>query len=469
MKTYFGINTEQYEDIIPLQEVCARLFIGCDLSGEMCEYLLEQVAIGGIPLNRFIGRTNLHINRLHKMRNTDSMALHRELSNRLTMWNESFGDLDEEDYAFLENRFSFTPDEFISDSGCACLSGNSILCNVRDLFNKAERFIKGQSEALLKLAPIFFYHYLSTKHGYINSNRGKVIITGPSGCGKTETVMTLGRLCGSLVICINSSQIVATGWRGDTVEDILKGLLRSGVKEEDIANAIFFIDEFDKVARFRINTLDSSSKDGSYDIMRDFMRITAKGYNFTLDIGADPITGKNRTYTIPNERMLFVFAGVFDGITDVVKRRLSGPKTIGFGPGSVEKISDSELAKNITAADLIEYGFMPELISRVGGNIVSFNPLSKEDYREILVNSENSEMKNVIQEARQFNTEIEFSDDAIDYISEKAYDSQLGVRSIDFMLQQILSDIQTEIMCIDGRKMKPRRYCIDKKYASHRV
>lgn len=202
------------------------------------------------------------------------------------------------------------------------------------------------------------------------------------------------------------------------------------------------LDEVDKITHHNQKLASSSGTDFYTDIMCDLMRALSPGEYLFLDDGFTP-DGSPKGYKIPVDNILIVFAGAFSGIEDVVRKRLHLNKSIGFSQASSSSTSIDALLNQVTPEDLIEWGFMPELIGRIG-NICALNSLTPDLIYNIMTNAKDNILQSHIDYCHQYNIDLHFTPEALHLIADAAYKSGLGFRNVKTLLSKCLNPIYYE-------------------------
>ena len=193
------------------------------------------------------------------------------------------------------------------------------------------------------------------------------------------------------------------------------------------------------------------------DMIRDIMRLFEKGHPLTIE------TGKNFSTTcceLPTDNFLIIFDGAFYGIDEIVKKRLNLNKTIGFSSKSND--DNINYQKLVIEDDLIEWGYPPELLGRIG-EVLALNPLSSETIFEIMKTAKDNILNYHIEYCSNNNIDLSFSDEALQYVADKAYSSGLGFRNVKTILSKALNNFYYELS--ENQTSNNRRSIeIDKEY-----
>lgn len=337
--------------------------------------------------------------------------------------------------------------------------------SAKELADLVKQYIKGQDRAIEQLAVPFFQHLDSAAKGYTCDIKSSVLMMGPTGVGKSELLRIMGRLCNCPVIFINTSEVRPSGWRGLHITDMIARELNNGVSIERLKYAVIVLDEADKITKYGCRLVSDNNLDESYDMMRDIMKLLDVGHTLHIDNGVNMSTGTPNIVDLPVDNLLLVFNGAFQGIDDIIKRRLNISRSIGYGQRAASE--ESNVMDRVTADDLKQWGYIPELIGRIG-EIVVLNPLTSETILEIMKTAKGNIVSSHVNYAMRSNVELQFTDDALRLIAEEAFRSGLGFRNVKTLLSKTLNPLYYE-MTDDENKESPRCVSIDRDYVFARL
>ncbi len=305
-----------------------------------------------------------------------------------------------------------------------------------------DRTVYGQTAAKRTLCVGVYQHYLSSAHRTQEGEdlgRNHTLLIGPTGSGKTMMMSTLAELLGVPFVSACATSLVESGYRGRPVEDMIRALLhRCGNDPRKAERGIVFLDEVDKIRRQCVG--------GGRDISGEGVQ------NSLLTLLDGRVCDAVDSVSIPpvdTSRILFVCAGAFAGLEEIVAHRLQSRRS-SFGFQS--KISCSQSGTAVTDSqavmsqfetkDLIEYGMIPEFIGRFA-HVGVLHELGRDDLRAILFQSSHrSPLYQRQQVAQLHGITLEVTDEAIDAIAEQAKAIGTGARALDRILGHSLRSVE---------------------------
>lgn len=430
---YFGINIRKNKKF-DVNDICARLFICPRISPEHATKMLNMLVDGKLSIESFINKTDSYIEELSRQKEIGDDIPHI-MNNKLAAWEKVFNTPTQKDYKYLEKKYGFTQND---------LFGNTVEENVapvksaKEMASFVRQYIKGQDEAIDKLAVPFFLHLDSKRKQYISKLKAPVLVMGPTGVGKSEMFRIFGKVCDCPVIRINTSEIVPAAWKGLHITDILAREINNDVTIKDLEYAIIVFHEFDKLTHFGQKIVGSNGTDMDTDMMRDIMRLFETDHSLHLENGFDAQNMSARSYRLPVDNLLIVFDGAFSGIDEIIKKRLNIGRSIGYSQTQSNKYDGVNLQRLVTTEDLIQWGYMPELLGRIGECVV-MNPLTSDVIYEIMTSAKDNILQSHVDFCSKNNVDLRFEEDAIRYIAAEAHKSGLGFRNVRTLLSKALN------------------------------
>lgn len=301
------------------------------------------------------------------------------------------------------------------------------------LYQELSKTVVGQEEYLKSLCNAAWLHNLRYQHykqtgEAITKPKQNILCIGPSGTGKTLAVEQLGKLLDLPVVIENASMLRGEGWRGRNVSSIITRCIDSADKAEaEATHSIVCLDEIDKVFQSR---LDNTS----------FLPLD----NLLTFIAGSVVThtDNNRTCKMDTSSLLIICLGAFDGLEDIIRERLAGKASIGFSAEKPTELPEGSLLPYATEDDLHKYGISHEFLGRIS-LITHTNPLSLEDYSNILTQSTSSPVYQYDDLLyKTIGVHANITDEAVTCMAQQAMNSDEGAR----LLTRTVTDLlQTQL------------------------
>lgn len=352
--------------------------------------------------------------------------------------------------------------EELKTNGNSKMAADLVLKKPKEIRAFLDQYVIGQDQTKKVMSVAVYNHYKRLMQQQMGDDveieKSNIIMVGQTGTGKTLVAKTIAKMLDVPLAIVDATVLTEAGYVGEDVESILTRLLQAA--DYDVTKAergIVFIDEIDKIARKSDNP--SITRDVSGEGVQQALLKLLEG----TVVNVPPKGGRKhpdqKFVEVNTKDILFIAGGAFDGIERIISKRLNR-QAVGYSTSkNADSIDKDNLLQYIIPKDIKDFGLIPEIIGRLPV-LTHMDPLDRETLRAILTEPKNALIKQYQKLFTMDDVDFTITEEALDFVVDKALEYKLGARGLRSLCEAILTDAMYDLPGTDEKTLR-----IDKTYA----